>query len=346
MAVRMTDQATAAEPRSTRDRDRANDQRDADADQTAADADQTASDADQTASERDDADASLDQRSADRDQASADANRAGRPDDAQDTYESTRAERTATRVDRIATRVSRSDSATARHVSATARDRGGSFRDATASRRTGRDDVVAHTPSPQERVLMAELESLRQRAATDRARAAADRERAARDRAASAAERSRLQKALLSAHVDDLTGAFRREMGWQALALEIDRSRRGDGRFVLAFIDVDGLKVVNDRSGHAAGDEVLKTLVSTMRSSLRSFDPIVRYGGDEFVCGVGGVAVADVRQRFEEIGHRLQADTGVGISVGLAVLGDGDGLDEIVARADSDLLEGRGSRAR
>ena len=83
-----------------------------------------------------------------------------------------------------------------------------------------------------------------------------------------------------------------------------------------------------------------------MRSSLRSFDPIVRYGGDEFVCGLGGVDVTDVRARFGEIGRSLVAATGVGISVGLADLREGEGLDEIVARADADLLAGRRSRLR
>jgi diguanylate cyclase (GGDEF)-like protein len=180
----------------------------------------------------------------------------------------------------------------------------------------------------------------------DRARAALDRERAARDRAAAAAERTRLERALLNSHIDDLTGAFRRTMGWQTLELEIDRARRGDGRFVLAFVDVDGLKDVNDRCGHAAGDELLVALVATIRSHLRSFDPVVRFGGDEFVCGLGGVDVADVARRFEEIRRSLRAETGSGITVGFATLVEGDRLDDMVRRADAELLDRRRSRPR
>ena len=70
--------------------------------------------------------------------------------------------------------------------------------------------------------------------------------------------------ALEQAHLDDLTGLYRREMGTLALTNEIDRARRGDGRFVVAFVDVDGLKRVNDRDGHAAGDHVLRTLAAAI----------------------------------------------------------------------------------
>jgi GGDEF domain-containing protein len=126
-----------------------------------------------------------------------------------------------------------------------------------------------------------------------------------------------LASELLSANLDDLTGAFRREMGRLVLNHEIDRARRGDGRFVIVFADVDGLKRVNDRDGHAAGDHVLETVVWTVRSNLRSFDPIVRYGGDEFVCGLGGVDHDVVARRFEVIDRSVQSDVGVGISVGL-----------------------------
>ena len=101
-----------------------------------------------------------------------------------------------------------------------------------------------------------------------------------------ALDRARLEAELQRAHLDGLTGAFRREMGRLALRNEIDRARRADGKFVIAYIDVDGLKGVNDRNGHAAGDRVLRMLVATMRANLRSYDPIVRFGGDEFVCGI------------------------------------------------------------
>ena len=141
------------------------------------------------------------------------------------------------------------------------------------------------------------------------------------------------------AHLDKLTGAYRREMGELALSHEIDRARRSDGRFVLAFVDVDRLKLVNDHDGHAAGDRVLQTVVRAIRLRLRSFDPIIRYGGDEFVCGLGGTDLAEAKHRFDAIGIAIEADTQVGISVGLAALAAGDTPARLTERADAAMLE-------
>jgi diguanylate cyclase (GGDEF)-like protein len=194
--------------------------------------------------------------------------------------------------------------------------------------------------------LARKFERLRERAAAYRARAAADRERAARDREAAAAERLRLESELQRAHLDDLTGAYRRDMGRVVLAHEVDRARRTDGRFVLAFVDVDGMKVVNDRDGHAAGDRVLQIVVTTIRSRLRSFDPVVRYGGDEFVCGLGGTSLEEARTRFDEIGISVERAAGVGISVGLAELEEGETREHLIARADALLLEAKADHHR
>jgi diguanylate cyclase (GGDEF)-like protein len=156
-----------------------------------------------------------------------------------------------------------------------------------------------------------------------------------------------LEAELLSAHLDDLTGALRREIGRLELSHEIDRARRADGRFVIAFLDVDGMKRVNDQDGHAAGDNVLRVLVGTLRSNLRSFDPIVRYGGDEFVCGLGGVDHDVTERRFDVICRSVQSDVGVGISVGIAGLEPDETLDQLISRADAELLsakERRGER--
>ena len=109
---------------------------------------------------------------------------------------------------------------------------------------------------------------------------------------------------------------------------------------MVALVDVDGLKRVNDRDGHTAGDHVLRTLAATLRSNLRSFDPIVRYGGDEFVCGLGGVDPERVERRFGEIDQELQEAVGVGITVGLASLLPNDTLDKLISRAAAALLDG------
>ena len=164
--------------------------------------------------------------------------------------------------------------------------------------------------------------------ARDHAALAADREEAARDR-------ERAERELQEAYVDQLTGTYLRTPGRLALQREIDRAFRGDGRLVLAFLDVNDLKSVNDRYGHAVGDRVLQAVVGALRSGLRSFDPIVRYGGDEFVCALSGAGEDEARRRFDQIHETVVATHAAGYSVGLASLERGDTLDELIDRADA-----------
>ena len=190
------------------------------------------------------------------------------------------------------------------------------------------------------------LAALRARAAHDRTRAAADRAGAAADRAAAAEDRARAAIELRHAYHDDLTGALRREMGEVALQHEVDRARRGDGRLVLAFVDVDKLKALNDRDGHNAGDALLKAVVSAMRNRLRSFDPVVRYGGDEFICALAGANPEEAAARFDEIQEELAREyDDAGISVGVVELLADESLDDLICRGDAALYEAKG-RAR
>jgi diguanylate cyclase (GGDEF)-like protein len=318
------------------------DQTAADADQTAADADQTAADADQTAADMDQSGADSDQRASDRDQATADRDRAADPSPTaadESAYETSRDERETVSSERLGNRLKRANTARDRDVTATHRDRIADARDEAALARDTRAGDLAKGSAQPEASILKELARLAAEGAADRARAAEDRARAAKDRANAARERARMEDELRSAHLDELTGVYRREMGRLALSHEIDRARRSDGRLVLAFVDVDGLKAVNDRDGHAAGDRVLQSVVRAMRTSLRSFDPIIRYGGDEFVCGLGGTDLADAEQRFESIGAAIEADAHVGISVGLAVLEIGDTAEKLTERADAAMLE-------
>jgi diguanylate cyclase (GGDEF)-like protein len=223
-------------------------------------------------------------------------------------------------------------------------DRNAARRGATALRReagaVGLEEAVAASRAPARE----KLRLLRGLAAKDRVRAAASRERAAAAKSDAAAERRRLDSVLHGAHLDDLTGALRSEIGRHALALEIHRARRSDGRFVLAFADVEGLKAINLRAGNATGDRVLRTLVATLRSGLRPFDPIVRWGGDVFACGMAGVDAGEAHRRFDEIRDSLYADMGVGISLGVAVLAHEETPDTILERAHALMLEAKRAR--
>ncbi len=103
----------------------------------------------------------------------------------------------------------------------------------------------------------------------------------------------------------------------------------------MAFVDVNDLKSVNDREGHAGGDRVLQAVVNALRGGLRSFDPIVRYGGDEFVCVLSNAGEDEVEQRFDEINRAVRGAHEPGYSVGLATLERGDTLDVLIDRADA-----------
>jgi diguanylate cyclase (GGDEF)-like protein len=317
------------------------DQMIADADQSASDTDQIASDIDQTASDRDQTVADRDQRASDQDQATADKDRAADPDltTADETaYESSREEREVASLERLGNRIPRHATARDRHEAATDRDRMADIRDEGGRGRDANAADLALPSTEREARLLRELGELRAKAAADRERAAEDRARAASDRADAARERARLEAELQAAHLDELTGAYRPEMGRMTLTHEIERVRRSGGGLVVAFVDVDELQTVNDRDSHAAGDLVLQSVVQAVRARLGSFDPIIRHGGDEFVCGLGSTDIAEAQRRFDLIGIAVEAEAGVGISVGLAELEPGDTAAGLTQRAGEEML--------
>jgi len=93
-------------------------------------------------------------------------------------------------------------------------------------------------------------------------------------------ERERLER---KANYDALTGLPNRYMLGDRLAQMIAHAQRHGRSFAVAMIDVDGLKRVNDRLGHAAGDEVLKHVAARLAGQVRAGDMAARFGGDEFV---------------------------------------------------------------
>src|SRR5205807_2534368 len=140
------------------------------------------------------------------------------------------------------------------------------------------------------------------------------------------------------------TGALRRDRGVADLEHELNRARRSDGQLVLAFVDVDGLKPTNDVHGHAAGDQLLRDVARALRTGLRSYDLVIRYGGDEFLCALPGTDIEGARRRFDEVARDLaQRNPRASVSMGLAALEQGDTLGELTARADAALYAERRS---
>jgi diguanylate cyclase (GGDEF)-like protein len=155
---------------------------------------------------------------------------------------------------------------------------------------------------------------------------------AAHDRAQSALDRQ-------ASEIDELTHVQRRGAGLEHLQREIDRARRASEGLVVAFVDVDGLKQVNDSQGHIAGDALLVAVADSLRSCLRSYDLVMRFGGDEFVCALPHTDVEQTRRRFTEVSSTLAAaPTHGSITVGFAQLTGGDSPQDLIERADADLL--------
>ncbi|TMB49158.1 MAG: GGDEF domain-containing protein [Chloroflexi bacterium] len=147
------------------------------------------------------------------------------------------------------------------------------------------------------------------------------------------------------AATDDLTGALRRGTGLAMLQRELDRARRtrGPGTMV-AFIDVDGLKRVNDAEGHPAGDQLLRDVVAAIRERVRSYDLVIRYGGDEFVCVLTDATPAQADKTIDDIRHFIEMRTaGHTISVGLVAARETDDAARVVGRADAALYRVRRS---
>lgn len=135
------------------------------------------------------------------------------------------------------------------------------------------------------------------------------------------------------AETDALTGLLNRR-GWERVVAE--ESARfavlGDPT-VVAMIDLDGLKAVNDQQGHDAGDDYLCSASAALTSAVRSNDVVARLGGDEFGVLMPGCTEADAAQRVARLSSRLEA-CGVAGSVGWASLSVLRGFPAALAEAD------------
>jgi diguanylate cyclase (GGDEF)-like protein len=320
-----------------------------DQDQTWSDRDQDTSDKDQTWSDHDQTSSDSDQRSSDEDQDAADEEFSAGSDALK--YRRSRDARERASQDREAVSTLRDEGATSRGEIAKDRDRTASLRDGEIDRHEelsqGDDpndsaDQIPEDPLTRARKDRSRAASDRAKAADDRARAATDREVAARDRAEAHQERVESARNLKLSTRDELTGVWTRRFGLEEIATELERAHRTGAKLALAFIDVDGLKEVNDESGHLAGDALLRLVGETLLSHLRSYDIVVRYGGDEFVCALPHIGIRQATRRFETVAKILSAvDKGHSITFGLADAQPSDGLSDLIARADAAFLKAR-----
>ncbi|MGX1306194.1 diguanylate cyclase (GGDEF)-like protein [Amorphus suaedae] len=164
---------------------------------------------------------------------------------------------------------------------------------------------------------------------------------------------------------DSLTGLANRRSLEERLDIEIARARDGDARIVLAFLDIDGFKAINDELGHNVGDEALVEIAQSIEANIRAYDPYgprrgkdagaaaplaARMGGDEFV-----VLFPDARDRqatermLRRLGTAIRElswqGKRVGVSIGVAAYPDhGLTRDALLGRADEAMYRAKSSR--
>ncbi|MBF6631632.1 MAG: sensor domain-containing diguanylate cyclase [Comamonas sp.] len=127
----------------------------------------------------------------------------------------------------------------------------------------------------------------------------------------------------------------------------LSRAQRSNGCVLVAFVDLDGFKQVNDTYGHAVGDELLRTVAQRLQDSLRSGDMVARMGGDEFVMVTPGPD-QDIPQTLQAVACRLRTASACdialandkllhysGASIGLAHVPGTCSLDDALQQADS-----------
>jgi diguanylate cyclase (GGDEF)-like protein len=154
-----------------------------------------------------------------------------------------------------------------------------------------------------------------------------------------------------TAHTDPLTGAENRRSLVQRIEYEIARHTRSSRSFTLLMLDVDGFKPLNDRFGHAAGDELLCDLVNALQRSVRAQDTVARIGGDEFCLLAPETDQAGVEplvRRVERaVGSVMAGRQSLRAGVGVGVFpDDGVSSDALLHAADQRLVRAKRAARR
>jgi len=183
--------------------------------------------------------------------------------------------------------------------------------------------------------------------AIDRARASIEADQKALEALATVAEEAFSRLALTEemghlARHDALTALPNRTLFLDRVQQAVLRSRRSASAIAVLFLDLDGFKGVNDRFGHAEGDELLKVVSARLSACVRAADSVARLGGDEFAVLVEGVDdVAELDELCERVLLSLRAEVVihghevvVGASIGVAVADPDDDAAGLLRNAD------------
>jgi diguanylate cyclase (GGDEF)-like protein len=149
------------------------------------------------------------------------------------------------------------------------------------------------------------------------------------------------------ATTDSLTGILNRGEGIRRFEQEISRSRRKQQPLSIILIDIDNFKKFNDNLGHQVGDRVIRLVADLLTATLRNYDIICRYGGEEFLVVLPATELPkaiETAERLRTLVAELtaavrgrEAAINLTISLGVSSLQPGDSLDGLVYRADNAL---------
>lgn len=157
------------------------------------------------------------------------------------------------------------------------------------------------------------------------------------------------QQLMQIANLDELTGALNRRAGFEAFEALTARLGENEKLFV-CFIDIDGLKEVNDKYGHSEGDNLIRTLSGILNKAVRKNDIFSRYGGDEFFLVFSSCSeeiVGGIMKRIQEEAHQYNLTSKlpykIQFSYGIQVIAGGDGISaaEALVMADELMYENK-----
>ena len=148
---------------------------------------------------------------------------------------------------------------------------------------------------------------------------------------------------------DELTGLINRRAMLDLMALEHRRSLRSGRPLLLAQLDIDHFKPINDQHGHATGDRALQAFAGTVRASVRDTDVLARWGGEEFVLMLTDTSADQARGLLERIRQAVQVleiahsagSLQLTVSIGLAQHLPGDTVEHTLERADQALYRAK-----
>lgn len=149
------------------------------------------------------------------------------------------------------------------------------------------------------------------------------------------------------ATTDTLTGLANRGALFHRIGQELERHRRSAEPICCVLCDVDHFKRVNDRFGHEEGDRVLKDVAQQFRNTLRAYDVVGRFGGEEFLVILPNTELSAARAIAARLREVVETNVRVGgkepatASFGVALCEKGEAVDAFLARADEALYKAK-----